>query len=344
MKNSIYLAVLGLFLASCSNEEIQINTGSECSTTINVSTVKVVDGKILPISRSDADQSNNALSFADEESYSNFKLKLDGMTFVEKTYLMSSLGVQTLHDLAVDADEELEQIGESATSEDDFKQKYSEYVNRYSGLLISNYLDSTDLNLYVPNEDKTDSFIGNSKGLFVVNNEIRMVDLGSQLSDEVVDNTLKILSLSAAKANATNVNSNVHQNSYVVYPKSGKRVSFSIARKYDTIIVSMDVAKKMWYGWKNDPNRVMIFEPHFTSATVKWIEPFYTRYWMSSKTKYQKNLFTITNGAKLGGTIYTWTDMTAEHDSNDDLIIEKVGNTTAPKCSIDKSEIVNVDL
>lgn len=100
----------------------------------------------------------------------------------------------------------------------------------------------------------------------------------------------------------------------------------------------------MWYGWKNDPHRDLMFEPYFSGATIKWLQPFYTRFWAKSDKKLEVDLLDIVNGGTLKGTIYTWTDMTAEHDANGALLMEKIGNTETPKCIVDKAEIVNVNL
>lgn len=55
-------------------------------------------------------------------------------------------------------------------------------------------------------------------------------------------------------------------------------------------------------------------------------------------------MFDITNNGALGGYIYTWTDLTAEHDADGNLIIERIGNCDAPRCLDTKSHKVKVIL
>lgn len=141
-----------------------------------------------------------------------------------------------LHDVAKQADSDLEEIGNRVSSEAEFRREYAELVKKYAGVLITNPIDDTDLDLYVPEEDNVESYIANQNGIYVVNNEVRQVELKSVLSESVA---------SASKQNVAPLAAdNVHTNSYIVEPQDGKKVYFTIARKVNRVYVTMYVKKK----------------------------------------------------------------------------------------------------
>ena len=251
-----------------------------------------------------------------------------------KLGIIQNLGVKNLYDLAVVADAELDSIGENALSESDFKECYAAYVEKYKGLLINNYGDLSDLSLYVPEDVDNISYIANENGEYVVGGEVCKAQLGETLPESIL-----------ALNNVSPLAEEVNTNSYSYRPKSGKRVRFDIARKYDTVKITMSTQKKMWYGWKNDPHRDYIIEPHFTSGNFKLRVPYFIRYcYMSKKNGINEEWGDVTNGNPLTGTIYTWTDMTAETDDNGDMIIEDFHGSQGPKCLYEKSKTVTVYL
>lgn len=335
MRNLLFIFALGMLLTSCSDDEVLTNATTEQSPKFSV--VSVVDGQILPMSRSD-DNSTNAFQFDNRERFEEFKIYLAGMTDEERLEFVNNCGVETLHNLADAVDEELDSIGAVVSSEAEFRLEYNALVNRYRDLLITNQEDETDLDLYVPDGDNVESYIANGEGVFIVGNNLERVELEPVITDII------LLPGSGNDSRSPGIgNAPTHVNSYVVSPKRHKRVYFSVSRRYNYIHISMQTKKKMWYGWKNDSHRDLLFEPRFSTLNVQWIGPYYTRYWAKSKKKLEVDLLQ-TPVKTLTGTIYTWTDMTAEYDANGNLIMQQIGNTTTPKCSYDKAEIVSVNL
>lgn len=337
MKKLFMLPLGCLLMASCNNDDI---TMEEVDKNVpKVSVVQIIDGNIVPLSRNaNGDSTNTALAFADEAAFEEFKANLETKSTDEKLELLDEYGIDTVHHLADIADDELEQIANEAVSEEDFRKKYKSFVEKFNGKLIPNYLDDTDLDLYVPEGDKVESYIGNKDGLFVVDNEIKKANLAPVLPAEVIEFYPMPKPSPSLAEKPTNINS------YVIEPKRHKRVYFTISRRYSTIHIHMEVRKKMWYGWKNDPHRILIFEPHFAYTPAQWIGPHYTRFWTKGKKKIETDILRLTGTGKLTGTIYTWTDFSAEYDAKNNLIIEHVGNTMAPRCLVSKSETVQVEL
>ena len=97
------------------------------------------------------------------------------------------MGVSTLHEIALQADDELEKIGNTAMSEKQFRNLYEKYKAKCNGILVSNPLDEYDLSLYVPDGDNIDSYIANTNGVYVVGNRVVKVDLGNDVSETIVN-------------------------------------------------------------------------------------------------------------------------------------------------------------
>lgn len=55
---------------------------------------------------------------------------------------MASYGVKNLHDLASEADSELEKMGNSVSSMSEFKKLYGQYIEKYKGVLVTDSLIS----------------------------------------------------------------------------------------------------------------------------------------------------------------------------------------------------------
>ena len=322
--------VLGLY--SCSNaDEPQFRSSIAGA---KVTTVQVINGEIVSSSRGSAE--TNALCFADEKSFEEFKAELSRKDYDEKLAETDKFGVVTIQRIADDANTELEEIGENAVSEQDFRSKYSAYVEKYKGVLYTNPNDETDLDLYVPGEKDILSFIANKDGVYVVGEEICKAPLSKELPYSFVNSVSPLATTP-------------HVNSYTVEPQRHKKVSFSIARRAFIVHVTMECKKKMWYGWKNDDARIMMFVPNFdmngTGLTVaKWLDTRNFRVGVSSKYKLDTDLLTLGGSGALKGKVYTWTDLTAEHDANGQVIFDVVNKIQYPRCLDSKSETVIINL
>ena len=147
-----------IMLAACeSDEQLPFKTAKSLPA---VSTVRVSHGEIVnPQTRVSNTMGQVALRFKDSESLRSFRQSLGNKTEGEKIKSVEALGVNTLHEIALQADDELERIGNTAISEKQFRDLYEKYKAKYNRLLVSNPLDENDLSLYVPDGDNIDSYI-----------------------------------------------------------------------------------------------------------------------------------------------------------------------------------------
>ena len=175
-----------IMLAACENDEqLPFKTANSLPA---VSTVMVSHGKIVNLqTRASNTMGQVALRFKDSESLRSYRQSLENKTEEEKIKSVEALGVSTLHEIALQADDELEKIGNTAMSEKQFRNLYEKYKAKCNGILVSNPLDEYDLSLYVPDGDNIDSYIANTNGVYVVGNRVVKVDLGNDVSETIVN-------------------------------------------------------------------------------------------------------------------------------------------------------------
>lgn len=186
MENKFLIIVLIVIsLASCDNYEL--NSLDSAKNVPAISTVMVSNNEVVSVqTRASENMGTVALKFKNEEALVSFKEFLSNETYSEKRHTLMSYGVRTLHDLAEQADNELEKIGKEASSEKQFRTLYNLYKAKYDGLLTTNKYDSTDLTLYVPDEDNVESYIANKEGVYVVGNSVVKANLKNDVSKSVM--------------------------------------------------------------------------------------------------------------------------------------------------------------
>lgn len=333
-----------IMLAACENDEqLPFKTANSLPA---VSTVMVSHGKIVNFqTRASNTMGQVALRFKDSESLRSYRQSLENKTEGEKIKSVEALGVNTLHEIALQADDELERIGNTAISEKQFRDLYEKYKAKYNGLLVSNPLDEYDLTLYVPDGDNIDSYIANTDGVYVVGSQVVKVDLGNDVSETIVN---------ASKA-FKSLNSKKFTNFSVFRPNKYTRVFLQASMSDIKLRVQMHCDKKMWYGWKNDPTHSYFLTPklnniiYLTQDSYGHETPINTlpMFIFDNKNTVKGSLDIILgkiNGQRITGTLYAWTDLTAEHDSNGKMIMVVENRETHPKCLVEKAQIVNVDL
>ena len=191
-------------MMACSNKD-DFESEAIASNSIQgkeVSVVSVVDGPILKTStRGDSDTENLALAFSTQWAYENFKEKLNGMTKAQKIDYVKSLGVESLKDLEVIADEELEIMDSTATSDEEFWRMYEEYKDKYAGILFPDNEDKNNLTLYAPEGDATEAYIANKDQVYVIGNKVvkaklqpasKTVSLKSTMGSQINDGSWQI--------------------------------------------------------------------------------------------------------------------------------------------------------
>lgn len=349
--NLFFVGFLTLLMTSCSQDDqmLSLDSTSNCGS-MQPKVVLVDKGEIFPITRNSVgiDSSKLVLSFNDEHSFLNFKNSLENISDDEKQKVIENLGFRNLHNVSYDADTELENIGKIAIDEQSFRRLYAQYVEKYNGLLIKNYVDTTDLSLYVPDGDNINSYLVNETMQVVIGKKIFSLRLRNKLP-EIVENASTVF---RDYDNGISICATEDVNHFVYSPKKNKKVYFNAYLKGRNLWVQMYTRKKMWYGWKNDPHRQYFFDSYLSSnfkyqcqigaAVISQRLP---RYIFTNNVSNGFNIILgIVNGQSITGEIRTWTDMTSEHDSKGNQLNETIEGHIVPKCLLSKAKICKISL
>ncbi|MCQ2245609.1 MAG: DUF4848 domain-containing protein [Bacteroidaceae bacterium] len=325
MKN-LFILLSVIFMTACTNSEPTTeNVQEECD---EVATV-FVNGQL-------------ALSFSDETSLHNFKTYLRGLSLEQRKEAIEKLGIKNLHDLEKAADKELEHIGQAAQSEQEFSELYNTYLKKYEESLIKNEEDPSDLTLYCPDSENMDSYLVNEGCFYLVNGRI------------VKPNLRKSVPVYVNRRNVAKTRGIVGTNSAEYSPADGKKIYFDAYLVDIHMRVSMHARKKMWYGWKNDPNRQYFFDSFVGNVQYvgqgsygqEAIVPRLPRYIFNQNVDngFDIILCKLSSGNSITGYIDTWVDWTIEHDANGNDITEVIDGYTVPKCLKSKANTVNINL
>lgn len=315
MEKLLFLFVIALIAMSCQDEEnnLQINVPSSQAQKFQV--VQITDqGEIIPIDNNktrSSEQGETALQFATEADYQLCMTEINNMPSNERLDYVDSNVFTSLQELAEKADDELEMIGNEATSESDFKTKYSQYVEKYKGLLITNQYDDEDLSLYVPDGDNVSTYFINGNHKVVIGNEIKEISLSKDMSAS--DKAVFAYIPSPGETNHFNFQEFIRNEK-----KTTGRVELN---NNHGIYVHVGCQKKTWHGWKRDKHRDIYFQlaaspmmftlPNVAGAAYN-ID--FVRYHAFHSVGKIDNWYAgfIKDGARyLSGTISVWTDITA---------------------------------
>ena len=341
MKKILFVLCTLMLMVSCTDESENVVGGKISSLVDNVSVVAVSNGKVTPVAKTS--KVDLALSFADEASFDAFKEKLCSLSSDQRTAWISRYGILNLHDLASQADDELENMGNKASTMSEFRTMYKAYKEKYAGLLTLDETDNSDVSLYVPKGESVESYIANEQGYYVVGNEVRRYD-----PSKISLSKSGTLLTRATEAGTNNICFNPNG-------MSNKEIYFSTYLELDYVRVSMHAKKKMWYGWKNDPSRNYFFDSYLNNINYvslnqngeEVISPRLPRYIFTNNVK---NGFDIrlakrpNNTFRVSGEFYVWCDYTAEHDKDWNYLEEKINGFKTIKCLKEKAQIVKVDL
>ena len=346
MKRKIILSLCASFiLYSCTDDDVLDRSLQDSSDNLGIEVVEVSGGNVVCGTRAQQ-KGQLALKFDSETSFAKFKSALLYESSLERTLSVSKYGVENLYDLADEADDELELIGDNVSTIAEFKARYADYKQKYAGLLVVDSSDSTDLSLYVPKDNAIESYIANKEGYYVVGNEVRKINVSS---DDTQSKHIAKVKLAASQEGTI-----AGTNKIIFRPASGKKIYFEAYAQDAYIRVKMSAKKHMWYGWKNDPHRQYFFDSYLNNfvylAQGKYGQDVVVdrlpRYIFNSSVK---NGFDIILGKrqtsnKVTGEFHVWCDYTSEHDKNGNDITEKVGDFVMPKCLESKAQIVKVEI
>ena len=341
----LFLLSLAVCMMACSNkddfesEAIASNSMQESE----VSVVSVVDGTIFKAStRGDSDTENLALAFSTQWAYENFKEKLNGMTKAQKIDYVKSLGVESLKDLEVIADEELEEIDSAATSDEEFWRMYEQYKEKYAGILYPDFDDEDNLTLYAPEGDDTEAFIANKDRVYVIGNKVVKAKLQP---------ASKTVSLKSTTGNQIN------EGSWQLPEIPEKTFCFKLSiTEWNQIHIRYYTRKVMWHGGsKDDPHRdyyvkynlanIVYFFTGAYGQKVETSEPFPIYCFEQPRHGVDETLGRPFNISKhVTGYVRLWTDLTVEKDANGNVVTETVNGSAIPKCLDSKAHYINIDL
>lgn len=313
MKKLLFLAAIALATISCQDEENKLQIDNPTSQPQKFQVVQITDqGDIIPIDNSktrSSVQGETALQFASEVDYQLSLKEISNMSTEDKLAYVNSNNFISLQELAVKADEELEEIASAATSESDFKSKYSQYVEKYKGLLVVNKYDDEDLSLYVPDGDNNSTYFINSNRKVVIGSKVKEVSLTNDMSES--DKAVFAYIPGPGETNHFNF-----QNFIDDKKKTTGRVDLESSGK---IKVHVGCQKNTWRGWKRDNHRDVYFQ--LDAAPMSFILPNvagvgypldYVRFHAfrnNGKIDFPTGSLKL-DATSLSGTISVWTDLT----------------------------------
>lgn len=348
MKKLLFFATILLANISCQEEEINTQASPSTLQPKKFQIVQVTtQGDIIPMNEvktKSLTEGETALQFAAEADYQAAIAELSNMDNKER--LAYTDNFISLQELAVKADKELDEIGETANSEVDFREKYTQYVKKYSGKLLTNKYDSEDLTLYVPDGNNLSTYLINENKKVVIGNKVKEISLNNDMSDS--EKAVFATSAISNKAGGKNIHGK-------------QKTTYGVTLQQNTMLnVHVGFQKKLWYGWKRDNHRDAYY--YFEAS------PFQYSYWLKPDAKdaplYQKNIACpdiyffenegtvdyesgyIVGGSKvLTGKLYVWTDYTVGPNTKRySQVVKKYKmftNTEMPVC--DKSKAYTLD-
>jgi hypothetical protein len=263
------------FLISCSNDKDISNEITNAENVNSVQLVQIMKDKSFVIvgnkrlntrSNAEIDSSNYALKFSSEKEHQNMISRFKTMSHKEKLAYTDSIGLISLQKLLEIADNELDNIGNKSVNENDFREKYKRYKEKYARYFIFNEYDSEDLSPYIPDGDINASYLVGISHSIVINNNIDNIKFNNEMSQS--DKILFASNLPLAKNNVLTRSlapeSEWPTNSFIQKDGSRKTI-FSISSYYENVTVHFGAQKKMWYGWKRDPNRDFYLKINFSN-------------------------------------------------------------------------------
>lgn len=357
MRNLLKVSALALLacgvLIACQDDE----TIGEKVNFANSNSVQLVEitenNEIIPVTstRSDAGSASNlALRFASEEDYQKTLRNIESRDISYRLRFSDSLGLTSMQKLLQLADEELENIGANALSENDFRDKYNVYKEKYAKYFVFNQVDKSDLSAYMPEGDKSASFVVGFGHQVVIGDKVMEIAYNQKMCKN--DSLLYASDLQVYENNPDVVtratNEKIPVNNFIV--KNGKKKTifrFEPTRHNREFNVHFGAQKKMWYGWKRDPARDFYFK--FGVSNFQYVVagaaghsvwtnvPEYNYSFLGSGG--DTDVMTIGRGigGDVSGNAYIWTDQTIERDANKNVALIKVNGKQYPKGDTNKA-------
>ena len=355
MKNFIYVFIASLAVISCQNEDLVTEKASMENAKVQL--VQVTDkGQIVPVNnvaRAIGNGVSYALQFDSQTTYDAIVKQLEMMSVKERMTFIEKYGLQSLQQLAVVADKELERIGAEASSEADFKEKYEAYKAKYIDALISNPYDDSDLSLYVSDGDKICTYlIGESKKV-IIGDEVNTIVLSQDLSNSD-KNAFVPGTTSYVESRAANLDCGFQE-----ILNGSKKTTCNVHLEPADLFVSVSIGiqKKMWYGWKRDNNRDIYYHIDLNNFTYNYWGPYGNQVNIGCPSLYvfkgtgsidYKTGYLTGGSRSLSGMIYVWHDIIAgsEMVAHQGVVMNNAFEKTAvfPKCDKGSANSTQINL
>lgn len=323
MKKILLTVAMGLAIISCQQEEL-LPSSEETSNSNKIELVRIINDmnfeQMGSLSTRGVSENNLALKFDSEVTYQSFLKGLKKKSHKERMEYVKSYGLTSLQELAVIADNELEELGSTATSEADFRTKYDKYKEKYEGILIPNKYDSEDLSLYVPDGDNLSTYVLSANHAIVVGNEVKNISINNDMGAS--DKMVFASTYSTRGATSTMGDQKIVNN---------KKTTYGVNLQQNTLLrVHVGCQKKMWYGWKTDNGRDIYYHLDASPFTYSyWLKPLAPDapsiqmntacpdiYYFSRPGHIDYDSGYITGGSKvLTGTLYVWTDILVDSET-----------------------------
>lgn len=317
------IALLLLSLSACNQEDNDDFLNSEEQ---SLKVVNVIDGKIVSVNtRTVGDVNTMSLQFSSEANLQDVLSKLSNMSVNERIAFTDALGFVSLEKLLQIADAELDSIGAAAANETEFRTKYSAYKDKYSEIFVFNSQKLDDLSPYIPASTENDvlAYLVSGNHFIVVGNSIREGGFSNNMRDEDdqlynrVEETSSVLTRAGIPVNSFKVEVNGKKTIFDTKINS-EVISSTVTRKQ--LAYHFGAQKKMWYGWKRDSARDLIF----TDKGLNLSGGFDCRLfdYADGNLDFTGAYTDLRAGLtrNFSGTVYVWTDMTVEYDEYGNML------------------------
>lgn len=333
------ILLLFTILVVCSCNEDTIISTEQISPLVR--SVNIINGTITDNTNGIKNDTTLTLAFRDEAAFETVKRTLLQMNEEDRKNYSSRYGLVNISKIAEIADEELEEIGASCTTMENFVHAYNALKIKYMNILVSNKHDSTDLSLYVPASDDENvyPYITGINHKIVIGNKI----LDLQFYDRVnKSDSITFIHTNPHKSGLRRSRATDNEMSWDVNSfnedDGDKKVTFRASIDGDHIMFHFGAQKKMWYGWKRDNYRELFFRLYDlngmtfdrTGAGLFEMENPDKTYWLGPNGQFGSINLNVGRwivqpapsiySCNVTGKIYVWTDMTVDKDADGNVI------------------------
>lgn len=351
----VLFALLCAFFSSCSDE----NVADVATSNVKLPQIVTINSSDKVTRSSNANSKVDVLSFATEDDFNRFVSILKSKTLQQRAQMVKKLGFECLATINDKADKELDAIGATASSEEDFRAKYEAYKKKYAGVLVPNAADPTDLSLYLPAAKDTAvaPYLVGMCSKVLIAGLLRDISFSDEMNEEDKLVFATNYPESQSKLTRTVEKDYADENSW---PVNGFKERLGNHKTIFSCSISSDyklnfhfgAQYKMWYGWKRN-DRQFFFRLESMKGCDK-VNPDARETYLSPNTYYfgtgvdfysytkmdfhvadvTKNPLVTVDEYSVTGKVFVWTDLMAEKDSTGKVIYQSTGSSILPNPNV----------